>query len=1099
MRWIGVFLLLCASVRVDAQMAGGCFGCQAGGGAGGSSGAYSPSSTLTFTATPTYLAPGGTASSATEATVQGVVGAPGNISNLTANVSVAPGTGNSIAVTFRQNGADTALTCTISAAAKSCSDTTHSFAVALNDLIDIRAVATGTPGATQVVLLWATPGVQGPAGTPGQSVTVVTESAGVNCASGGFKLTSASGTSYVCHGNNGSNGANGTNGMNGTNGQSVTVVAESAGANCAYAGWKLTSASGVAYVCNGAPGSGSGASNATYCADATGSATTYTCPSPTPNITSLSGAIVVFTPQTTNTGAATLSVAGLGAKNLKQSDGTVDLGAGALLGGNTYIFVYDGTVLRQQAGCAADGTTTLCNGGKIQINTTNYPSIYTERGETGMGVSPLHTPWIALTSGTGAAYAACPATTIGTLVANETFLYIQFHATNTSTTPTLNVCGLSSGAVITKLDGTALGTGDVKAATYRMNWDGTSWRAAEAGLASSSSSSAAPFSVCFNFRATAAGVSSSIPTGGDGACTYVLDGSSTGTNAQYPTTRTVNGSSVTFGWESGQGGLTVRDRVAVGTNGADVRLSGTQLIANGSTPAVFRVDLPVAGNYRWRLAAGDPGSSDCSENAVVEDTTSAIKTYSGVSIASSAIPGKAMDANGIVWDSPWQNGNATGEKLITSGTWAYGTWATTIFRFSMGATGTGNSCLNHIEVEAVGAGGGTGTVTTISSGNLSPIFNVSVANPTTTPAFSFSLLNAAQNSVLAGPATGGAGAPSYQTAPTISAANMTNFPSLPYLPIGGGTLTGNLLFTDATYDIGASGATRPRNLYLSGQVVAPGGFSGGTTFSASGGESATPTTPSADTLFFSSVNHVPQFTKLGNSTIDATMAVPALGATSHQWVDYIPTTGIPHTSQPAASDISGLNATAVGLGSVTNDAQTKAAIMPNTAPSAGQIPAGNTGGTAYAAVSVSGDATLASTGAITVKGVNGVPLCTGFSPTTGQALEYTTASSPNPCYTAATLAQTIASGTASLGTTSIAGNTCASAVTVAAVGVVTTDAISWTPNADISGITGYGVASTDGLIIFPYPTLGNVNFKVCNATASAITPGAVMLNWRVGR
>ena len=40
--------------------------------------------------------------------------------------------------------------------------------------------------------------------------------------------------------------------------------------------------------------------------------------------------------------------------------------------------------------------------------------------------------------------------------------------------------------------------------------------------------------------------------------------------------------------------------------------------------------------------------------------------------------------------------------------------------------------------------------------------------------------------------------------------------------------------------------------------------------------------------------------------------------------------------------------------------------------------------------------------AMTVKGLNGVPLCTGFTPLTGQALVYTTASTPNPCYTAAT-------------------------------------------------------------------------------------------------
>lgn len=58
--------------------------------------------------------------------------------------------------------------------------------------------------------------------------------------------------------------------------------------------------------------------------------------------------------------------------------------------------------------------------------------------------------------------------------------------------------------------------------------------------------------------------------------------------------------------------------------------------------------------------------------------------------------------------------------------------------------------------------------------------------------------------------------------------------------------------------------------------------------------------------------------------------------------------------------------TGIGLGSVTNDAQTKAAIVPNTAPSAGQILVGNAGGTAYAPVSASGDVTVASTGAMTL-------------------------------------------------------------------------------------------------------------------------------------
>lgn len=45
-----------------------------------------------------------------------------------------------------------------------------------------------------------TMGEPGLAGVPGQSVAVTVEVAGANCARGGVKLESASGTSYVCHG-----------------------------------------------------------------------------------------------------------------------------------------------------------------------------------------------------------------------------------------------------------------------------------------------------------------------------------------------------------------------------------------------------------------------------------------------------------------------------------------------------------------------------------------------------------------------------------------------------------------------------------------------------------------------------------------------------------------------------------------------------------------------------------------------------------------------------------------------------------------------------------------------------------------------------------
>ena len=99
----------------------------------------------------------------------------------------------------------------------------------------------------------------------------------------------------------------------------------------------------------------------------------------------------------------------------------------------------------------------------------------------------------------------------------------------------------------------------------------------------------------------------------------------------------------------------------------------------------------------------------------------------------------------------------------------------------------------------------------------------------------------------------------------------------------------------------------------------------------------------------------------------------------------------------------------------------------------------------------------------------------------------------------ATFTQTVASGSQALGTITIPANSCATAINVSATGVASTDTINWTPNADISGATGYSYTSTDGLKIYLWPTSGNVNFHVCNGTATAITPGAVTLNWRVYR
>jgi hypothetical protein len=72
-------------------------------------------------------------------------------------------------------------------------------------------------------------------------------------------------------------------------------------------------------------------------------------------------------------------------------------------------------------------------------------------------------------------------------------------------------------------------------------------------------------------------------------------------------------------------------------------------------------------------------------------------------------------------------------------------------------TGSGTSGSPYV-INATG--GGTGTVTTFSSGNLSPLFTTSVTNPNTTPTLTFSISNAAANSVF-GNNTGSPAAPIY--------------------------------------------------------------------------------------------------------------------------------------------------------------------------------------------------------------------------------------------------------------------------------------------------------------------------------------------------
>lgn len=96
------------------------------------------------------------------------------------------------------------------------------------------------------------------------------------------------------------------------------------------------------------------------------------------------------------------------------------------------------------------------------------------------------------------------------------------------------------------------------------------------------------------------------------------------------------------------------------------------------------------------------------------------------------------------------------------------------------------------------------------------------------------------NTVLAGPVSGSDAFPTFRALVAADIPGLTG-----YLPLTGGTLTGNLLFTDNLYDIGASGATRPRTGYFGTSVVTPilyGGVNANDDITIHGTSNATKTT-----------------------------------------------------------------------------------------------------------------------------------------------------------------------------------------------------------------------------------------------------------------
>jgi hypothetical protein len=171
-----------------------------------------------------------------------------------------------------------------------------------------------------------------------------------------------------------------------------------------------------------------------------------------------------------------------------------------------------------------------------------------------------------------------------------------------------------------------------------------------------------------------------------------------------------------------------------------------------------------------------------------------------------------------------------------------------------------------------------------------------------------------------------------------------------------------------------------------------------------------------------------------------------------------------------------VTSTDVGLSAVTNDAQTKASVVPNTAPAAGQILVGNAGGIAYAPQTMGTDATLTSAGALTI--ANGaVSLAKMANMATASLIYRTTAGAGAPeVNTLATLKTDLAFSVGDLA--AIANNTILGN-------------ISGAPAAP-AALTGANVRTICGLATADTPTFAGITLSVAapaDILTTNLTPG----------
>ncbi len=298
-----------------------------------------------------------------------------------------------------------------------------------------------------------------------------------------------------------------------------------------------------------------------------------------------------------------------------------------------------------------------------------------------------------------------------------------------------------------------------------------------------------------NFRSTSAYVT-------DGADhTYEI-----GLGNNYPRT-TPQGNTV--GWETATGDA--RNR----STSNDTRLAGFAR-TTGTAVGTYRIDLPSAGSYSVRVAAGD---ASYASGVKVEafDTSTSLGVLASTSTTAANKFRDATNAEHTAANWPANNASATL------------TFATTICRIKTGIASGGSTALAHVYVASAGGGGGVSA-----SGTPDDVTLTAATGSATGGASASGSVAAISTTAPAATATGSASASASPaaiiltapaaTATTGGAAAASGAPAELALTAPTGSATGAALATATPAPIGLTAATGSATASGGGSVSASGTF-----------------------------------------------------------------------------------------------------------------------------------------------------------------------------------------------------------------------------------------------------------------------------------